>query len=166
MASNAHKKIELVEPKLSMKLEEFFKWLGTECLNDKGTKYRRPEFLWRNEYRNYYQDLVVEQIKHVDTVDYDGIPREYWQVTFMLSPYPNRLEYPKLWDMMNIAVYRQEHTSVHPYPFNTEEHLKNLPVELWMREGPDAFVKVKISPKPERFPDPPHGFKFLIEYDK
>ena len=149
-----------------MKLKEFCKWLGTNCLNDDGTQYRRPEFLWRNEYSDYYQDLFVEQIKHVNAVDHDGTSREYWQVTFMLSPYHNRLEYPKLMDMMNLAVQQQIHTSVHPYPFNTEEHLKNLPVELWMREGPEAFFKVKISPKSERFSDPSGSFKFLIEYDK
>ena len=149
-----------------MTLIEYVNWLDAACLNDAGTMYLRPEFLWYNEYRRYYEDLVMEQPKFERTLDIGGILREYWCINFMLSPYPNQNELSRLKAIMDIAVQEQSKVYIKPYPNNTEKNLIDLPVEFWLREGPNSFSKVKISVHNERFPYPPNYKQFRIEYDK
>lgn len=155
-----------------MNLEEFFEWLGKECINQDGTQYFRPEFLWNNKAHNYYEDMVMCMPvlkREVDWVPGDQfhvgtrIIRVYWDIQFMLSPYANRDEYPKLLTNKRIALHETEREWKGVYAM---DELKSFPVEFWFRETENSLSRVKITPFGKPGADIPYIRKFLIEYDR
>ena len=147
-----------------MNIEEFFEWIGKECINQDGTKYFRPEFLWDNKTHNYYEDLVMCRPvlkRDVDWVEHKT--RAYWDIQFMLSPYANRDEYPKLLTSKRVALYEAEHEWKNVYSM---DEIKSFPVEFWFRETENSWTRVKITPFGKPGADVPYIRKFLIEYDR
>lgn len=133
-----------------MSIEEFYKWLDNECLNNDGTQYLRPEFLWFNEAHNYYEDMVMCKPVFVPG-------GRYWEIRFMLSPYANREEIPHLIRSKEIAFNQVKNRDTND--------LKNAPVEFWFRVTETELVRVKITPFGKPGKDIPNIRKFLIEYD-
>lgn len=145
-----------------MSIEEFYKWLDKECLNNDGTQYLRPEFLWFNEAHNFYEDVVM--CKPVFTPVRDGCfsIRTYWDIQFMISPYANREEIPHLIRSKEIAFTQAENKWRENY---STDDLKNTPVEFWFRVTETELVRIKITPFGKPGEDIPNIRKFLIEYD-
>lgn len=133
-----------------MNIEEFYKWLDNECLNNDGTQYLRPEFLWFNEAHNFYEDMVMCKPVFVPG-------GRYWEIRFMLSPYTNREEIPHLIRLKEIAFNQAE--------IRDTDGLKNAPVEFWFRVTETELTKVKITPFGKPGEDIHNIRKFLIEYD-
>lgn len=143
-----------------MTLDEFFKWLGEQCLNEDGSTYLRPEFLWYDNVKKYYIDAVMDRPVYERVMEHWNL-NEHWRINFMLSPYANRVEFPRLNNIMNATVREQDKCSI-----STEKHLRKLPVEFWFMETPDSYAKVKVTAMEEKFPWPANHRKFLIEYDR
>lgn len=133
-----------------MSIEEFYKWLDNECLNNDGTQYLRPEFLWFNEAHNFHEDAVMCKPVFVPG---DG----HWEIPFMISPYANREEIPHLIRSKEIAFNQVKNRDT--------DDLKNAPVEFWFRVTETELVRVKITPFGKPGEDIPNIRKFLIEYD-
>ena len=148
-----------------MNIDEFFEWLGKECINNDGTQYFRPEFLWNNKVHNYFEDAVMCQPvlkRDIDWVLGTRNVRVYWNIGFMLSPYTNRDEYPRLLANKRVALHEAECKWKDVY---TMDELKSFPVEFWFRETESSSTRIKITPFGKPGGDIPNIRKFLIEYD-